>query len=64
MDPAAPPLPGGLDAALDQLAADDRLVAALGAELVETFIRLKRFEVRRFDAWVSDWELDEYASRL
>jgi glutamine synthetase len=64
MDPGAPPLPGGLEAALDRLAADDRLVAALGAELVETFVRLKRFEVRRFDAWVTDWELDEYIDHL
>jgi glutamine synthetase len=64
MDPQAPPLPGGLDTALDHLVADERLVAALGTELVDTFVRVKRFEVRRFNAWVSDWELDEYLDHL
>jgi glutamine synthetase len=63
-DPAAPALPGSLEAALDRLAADEHLVAAIGAELVDTFTRVKRFEVQRFNAWVSDWELDEYAEHL
>jgi glutamine synthetase len=64
MDPQAPPLPRTLDTALDSIAADERLVTALGAELIETFIRLKRFEMSRFNAWVSDWELDEYLDHL
>jgi glutamine synthetase len=64
VDAAAPPLPGSLEVALDRLAADEHLVSALGAELVETFVRVKRFEVERFNAWVSDWELDEYADHL
>ena len=63
-DPAAPALPRSLDAALDRLASDDHLLAALGDELVGTFTRLKRFEVQRFNAWVTDWELDEYADHL
>jgi glutamine synthetase len=63
-DPAAPALPGSLGAALDALEADAALVAALGRDLVATFVRLKRFEIERFNAWVSDWELDEYADHL
>lgn len=63
-DPAAPSLPGSLAAALDRLEADEYVVAALGAELVATFTRVKRFEIERFDAWVTDWELDEYAQHL
>jgi glutamine synthetase len=59
-----PPLPRSLDAALDVLADDAVLVAALGEELVETFVRMKRFEVERFNAWVTDWELHEYANHL
>jgi glutamine synthetase len=58
------PLPRSLAAALDELGGDAQLAAALGPELVETFVRLKRFEVERFDAWVTDWELDEYAPHL
>jgi glutamine synthetase len=60
----APLLPGSLDAALEQLLADEYMVAALGPELVATFVRLKRFELQRFDRWVTDWELDEYADHL
>ncbi len=59
-----PPLPRSLEEALGLLAADELLVEALGSELVETFVRMKRFEAERFNAWVTDWELDEYASHL
>jgi glutamine synthetase len=57
-------LPGSLDAALDALEADDVLPAALGPEIVETFLAVKRFEVERHRAWVSDWEIDEYLHHL
>jgi glutamine synthetase len=61
---AGVPLPRSLGAALDLLEGDAVLVAALGDAVVETFVRLKRFEVERFDHWVTDWELDEYADHL
>jgi glutamine synthetase len=64
LDEAAAPLPARLETALDLLASDHRLTAALGRDLVETFVRVKRFEVARFDAWVTDWEMDEYADHL
>jgi len=57
-------LPGDLGAALDALEADTWLSAALGEELVASFLALKRFEVERFAQWVTDWELDEYATHL
>ena len=57
-------LPRSLEAALELLTGDAVLVSALGAELIETFVRMKRFEVERFNAWVTDWELDEYADHL
>jgi glutamine synthetase len=57
-------LPASLDAALDALEADDVLLAALGPEIVETFLTVKRFEVERHRAWVSDWEIDEYLHHL
>ena len=61
---AGEPLPRSLGAALDLLESDSVLVSALGEAVVETFVRLKRFEVERFDQWVTDWELDEYADHL
>jgi glutamine synthetase len=57
-------LPASLDAALDALEADDVLCGALGPEIVQTFLAMKRFEVERHRAWVSDWEIDEYLHHL
>ncbi|HSL10856.1 MAG TPA: glutamine synthetase family protein [Actinomycetota bacterium] len=76
----APPQPVGEDAnsdvripatladALDALAADDRIVKALGPEVVEAFTILKRGEWERYTAAVddptttevTDWELRYY----
>jgi glutamine synthetase len=58
------PLPGSLEAALDALDADPVLADALGPGIVETFVALKRFEIERHRAWVSDWEIDEYLTHL
>ena len=57
-------LPADLGAALDALEADETLREGLGAELAETFLAMKRFELDRFNQWVTDWELDEYARHL
>jgi glutamine synthetase len=57
-------LPTSLDAALDALEADPVLCAALGPEIVQTFLAVKRFEVERHRAWVSDWEIEEYLHHL
>jgi glutamine synthetase len=61
-------VPVNLAAALDALNADDRLVEALGPELVEAFTILKRGEWDRYASAVedtsttdvSDWELRYY----
>ena len=61
-------IPLNLAAALDALNADDRLVQALGPELVEAFTILKRGEWDRYASAVedtsttdvSDWELRYY----
>ena len=37
---------------------------ALGPEIVETFVAVKRFEIERHRAWVSDWEIAEYLHHL
>jgi glutamine synthetase len=59
-----PALPVSLDAALDALESDEVLCRALGPEIVETFLAVKRFETERQRAWVSDWEVDEYVQHL
>jgi glutamine synthetase len=61
---AGPPLPHDLRAALDAFEADALLREALGEPLVQAFLALKRFEVERYSRWVTDWELEEYASHL
>jgi glutamine synthetase len=58
------PLPASLDAALDALERDEVLCRALGPEIVETFLAVKRFEIERHRAWVSDWEIAEYLHHL
>ena len=36
----------------------------MGRELVETFVAVKRFELERHRAHVSEWELEEYLHHL
>jgi glutamine synthetase len=57
-------LPASLDEALDALEADDVLSAAVGPQIVETFLAVKRFELERHRAWVSDWDVAEYLHHL
>jgi glutamine synthetase len=57
-------LPVSLDAALEALESDGVLCRALGPEIVETFLAVKRFEIERWRAWVSDWEIAEYLHHL
>jgi glutamine synthetase len=57
-------LPMSLNAALDALERDEILCRALGPEIVETFLAVKRFETGRHRAWVSDWEIAEYLHHL
>lgn len=52
--------PQTLDAALDALERDEAFRQALGAEFVKVFTAVKRFELARFHAHVSDWEVNEY----
>jgi glutamine synthetase len=52
--------PQTLDAALDALGRDEAFQEALGADFVKVFNAVKRFELARFHAHVSDWETNEY----
>lgn len=52
--------PASLRLALDALEADEELIDAVGRELVEHLVVIKRAEWERFSRHVTDWELDEY----
>ncbi|MDQ4037416.1 MAG: glutamine synthetase family protein [Actinomycetota bacterium] len=55
-------LPRSLMAALEALDADEAFAAALGRDVVDWFLTIKRSEVDRYLAHVSDWEQREYFS--
>jgi glutamine synthetase len=63
-DVIGPPLPQSLDEALDALEADEVIRRAVGPEIADTFLALKRFEAERHRAWVSEWDIDEYLHHL
>jgi len=57
-------LPMSLDEALNALEADKTIHEAVGEELIETFLTMKRFELERHRQHVSDWDVDEYMHHL
>ena len=57
-------LPMSLDEALNALEADKTIHEAVGEELIETFLTIKRFELERHRQHVSDWDVDEYMHHL
>jgi glutamine synthetase len=59
-NPALPKLPQTLDAALDALEADQAMRCLLGEDLIQVFTAVKRHELARFHAHITDWETEEY----
>lgn len=59
-DASALALPKTLGAAIDAFAQSGFYRAALGAEVVDYLVRIKRAEWERYLAHVSDWEQSEY----
>lgn len=59
-DVSAPLLPQSLPRAVEALEADASLAAALGEPFVKLFSTVKRFEIDRWRAHISDWETAEY----
>ncbi len=53
-------LPGTLAEALDELEKDEVILKALGAPIVETFLRAKRAEWEEYRIQVTPWELERY----
>ena len=64
LDDPGEPLPASFEAALDALEADELLRDAIGPQIVDTFLAMKRFELDRHRQWVSDWEIAEYLHHL
>jgi glutamine synthetase len=58
------PLPTTFHEALGELKDDAVLVEAMGQELIDTFETIKLYELERFRAWVTDWEVAEYSHWL
>lgn len=57
-------LPASLGAALDALAADAVICAALGDGLVQPYLARARAEIDAFERAVTDWELRRYLGRF
>jgi glutamine synthetase len=53
-------LPQSLNDALDALEADELICNAIGQDLAEEFLRLKRMEWVEYQRHVSTWEVDRY----
>ena len=61
-DAKAPMLPKNLGEALSALDQDKALRAGFGDFFIDYWLTLKRAEIERFEAEVSDWEQREYFS--
>ena len=53
-------LPQSLNEALDALEADHVLTEAIGGDLAQEFLRLKRMEWVEYQRHVSSWEVERY----
>ena len=53
-------VPDTLGQALDALAADTTISQAIGKEIIDHFLAIKRAEWHRYLSHTSDWELNEY----
>jgi glutamine synthetase len=58
------PLPGNITEAARALAADTVLRDDLGSELVDEYCSMLCHVARRFQGWVTDWEIREYREVL
>ena len=57
-------LPGSLLEAMDALECDDVIRGVLGSDIAGKYIAAKRAEYAAYSANVSQWEVDEYLSKI
>ena len=55
-----PPLPATLEESLAALEADEGFAEMLGEEFVTVYTVMRRHEIARFRAHITDWERSEY----
>jgi glutamine synthetase len=55
-----PPMPSSLNEAVEALAASTMFREALGSEFIDYYLTVRRHEIGRFQAYVTDWEHREY----
>lgn len=56
-------LPGSLKEAIAALEADELIKNALGEYVAKKYIQAKQDEIRRYDEYVSQWEIEEYLAK-
>jgi glutamine synthetase len=59
-DPSMEPLPGSLPEALAELEGEPVMKEFLGEEFITAYLAMRRYELSRFNDWVTDWERQEY----
>jgi glutamine synthetase len=59
-DPTLEPLPTSLPEALAEMEGEPAIKEFFGEEFISAYTTMRRYELSRFDDWVSDWERQEY----
>lgn len=59
-DESKPKLPTTLEEALQLLERDTQITDMLGSEFVKAYTVMRRYELQRFNDYVTDWERQEY----
>jgi len=59
-DPSHEPLPTSLPEALDALESEPTSAEFFGEEFLAAYLTMRRYELSRFNDWVTDWERQEY----
>lgn len=56
-------LPDSLSAAIEEMERDNLVLETLGSYISGKYIRAKKREVRNFEAYVTDWETEQYLNK-
>ena len=55
-----PSLPNSLEEAMELMESDDFVKNSLGLELFQSFVDMKKEEIKEFQSMVTDWEIQKY----
>jgi glutamine synthetase len=59
-DPTKTPFPTSVEQSLDLLEGDTEILELLGDDFVRAYTTMRRYELSRFNDYVTDWEREEY----